>query len=107
MPSNAEWSCLIWQALVMRATTRRTVTYGELDNDIGYGAPNLMGDQLRRIAAYCRAYQLPDLTVLVVNQDTGVPGVATVANVDREREHVFAVGWFRRLPPTLEDMTKA
>ena len=101
---NTEWSCLIWQALVARATTRRTVTYGELAKDIDYGAHNLMGNQLRRVAAHCKTNRFPDITVLIVRSDTGKPGAATVGDVDAEREGVFAFEWFQKLPPTLEDM---
>ena len=41
---NEDWSCLMYQALVARATTRRTCRYGTLSDEIDYGAPNLMGD---------------------------------------------------------------
>ena len=102
---NTEWACLMWQALVARATTRRTVTYGELAKDIGYGAPNLMSGPLELIFRYCKAHQCPDLTVLVVTQATGKPGDGNnTDDVDAEREWVFAHPWFQWLPVTLEGL---
>ena len=103
---NEEWSCLMYQGLVARATTRRTCHYGTLSDEIDYGAPNLMGDQLRRISSFCAAHGRPDITVLLVSHAAGTPSAATVANVDQERERVFEFPWFQHLPPTLEDMSK-
>ena len=64
----------IWSLLVCAAKDRRTYTYGQLASEFGMGSAGVMAQFLGPIMYYCRKQQLPPLTVLVVNQDTGLPG---------------------------------
>jgi hypothetical protein len=50
---------------------------------------------------YCANNELPPLTVLVVNQDTGLPGegLTTLEELNQDRESVFRFDWFALEPP--------
>ena len=95
----------IWSLLVCAARDRRTYTYGELASALGMGGAGVMAQFLGPIMHYCREQQLPPLTVLVVNQDTGLPGsgLTTLENVNLDRERVFAHDWFQMEPPETGD----
>ena len=98
-----------WQVLISLASNRQTILYKELgailypDHDIVVLPLRYILDCIRR---YCMEYDLPPLTVLVVNQE-GVPGegLANVAPEDRDqlREEVYAEEWFSIVPPTVEE----
>jgi hypothetical protein len=47
--------------------------------------------------------------VLVVNQDTGVPGegLTMLENVNEDRERVFAYDWFSIEPPETKELEQA
>ena len=99
----------IWSLLVCAARDRRTYTYGDLAHALGMGGAGVMAQFLGPVMYYCREQQLPPLTVLVVNQDTGRPGAGLTAleNVDRDRERVFAHDWFQTEPPETGDFEEA
>ena len=99
----------IWSLLVCAAKDRRTYTYGQLASELGMGGAGVMGKFLGPIMYYCRNQQLPPLTVLVVNQDTGLPGsgLTTIENVNLDRERVFAHDWFQLEPPETGDFEEA
>ena len=66
------------------------------------------GKFLEYILRYCEKNQLPSLTVLVVNQETGLPGSGfPPEDVHSERERVFRFDWFGLVPPTLEHFADA
>ena len=99
----------IWSLLVCAARDRRTYTYGELASALGMAGAGVMGQLLGPIMYYCRSQQLPPLTILVVNQDTGLPGsgLTTLQNVNLDRERVFAHDWFQMEPPEAADFERA
>ena len=68
-----------------------------------------MAQFLGPVMYYCREQQLPPLTVLVVNQDTGLPGsgLTTLEDVNLDRERVFAHDWFQVEPPETDDFREA
>jgi putative restriction endonuclease len=70
---------------------------------IGMGAGTL-SQPLDLLMRYCDQKGLPPLTVLVVNQETGQPGLglSTLEELNRDRERVFNYAWFQ-LPPLLAD----
>ena len=55
---------------------------------------------------YCDANELPPLTCLVVNQDTGLPGsgLTTLADLPRDREAVYQYAWFTMTPVQTADL---
>lgn len=92
-----------WLILVSRARNRQTLTYGMLDELMGYGSAHL-GPILDYILKYCQANDLPPLTVLVVNKDTGLPGSGMGDYNFAQQEQVFRFDWFAIVPPTPEEL---
>ena len=80
--TRAERAMQIWQILITAAHDRRTLTYGRVAALLGFKGAGVISQFLNPIMGYCEAKDLPPLTVLVVNQDTGLPG-------ERPR-----IGWF-------------
>ena len=63
----------IWAVLAWAAKHRQTLTYTHLSRLIG-GLPLGLGQWLEPIQSYCILENLPPLTILVIQQDSGVPG---------------------------------
>jgi len=89
--------------LVVAAKERKSYTYGDIANILGMGGAGVLAQFLGPIMWYCdnQEPKLPPLTVLVVNQVTGLPGegLTTLENVNEDRERVFAYDWFSIEPP--------
>ena len=86
-----------WQVLIACAWQRRTITYSQLAELVGApGAARAMWSRLGEVAEFCQERDLPALTVLVVNSETGRPGEGYPGpeDVDAEREFVFGYPWF-------------
>jgi hypothetical protein len=64
----------IWPILVQAALAKSKMTYGELAPRVGLFHRNL-NLPLDVIARHCQRNGLPLLSVVVVNTDTGVPGL--------------------------------
>ncbi len=92
----------IYLILIGMASQRRIATYGIIAEMIGFGGAGVLSNILGHIMFWCQDNELPSLTALVVNQETGLPGEGLVAadDLDAERERVFAFDWFAILPPT-------
>lgn len=97
----------IWSILICAANERKTYTYGGIADILGFEGAGVMGQMLGPIMNYCYEEDLPPLTVLVVNQETGLPsdGLITVTkkNMHQRREEVFNFDWFSLEPPQIED----
>lgn len=102
-------SMQLWSLLVCAARERRTYTYGDAAKILSLGGAGVMGSFLGPIMFYCQQKKYPPLTVLVVNQDSGLPGegLTTLQNVDVDREHVFRFDWFGIAPPESSDFEKS
>ena len=102
-------SCQIWSLLICAARERKTYTYGDVAKILGYSGAGVMGNQLGPIMFYCKDNGLPPLTVLVVNQETGLPGegLSTLEEVNIDREKVFNFDWFSLEPPQVSDFEKS
>jgi hypothetical protein len=65
----------------------------------------VLAHPLGHLMHYCRQHQLPPLTVLVVNQTTGLPGEGlTDADLNADREGVFNFDWYALVPPMPEEL---
>ncbi len=94
----------IWQILIGAARDRQILTYGMLANMLGYGGAGVLAQPLGHIMYYCQENDLPPLTILVVNKDTGLPGEGlTGADLNADRESVFRYDWHSIIPPSPED----
>ncbi len=98
----------VWQILICAASHRRTITYGMLSEIVGFDGAGVWNTILDHVAFYCCKSELPDLTVLVVNQGGELGGGARIPpqDVNRERERVFIYPWFRWHPPTEQELAQ-
>lgn len=86
----------VWSVLVLAAQHQQLIGYAtlaELTN-----LPNQMGNFLSPIAEYCKAYKLPQITSIVVSQETGTPGAyypGTDAATDQAKTFVY--DWMKHI----------
>ncbi|WNM57892.1 hypothetical protein [Candidatus Nitrospira allomarina] len=103
----------IWMVLVAFVmfgeegrTKRKTITYGKLATKMGQDgrAGHVLGRQLGIIGEYCKSNDLPPLNVIVVTQETGIPGDEVVLHpgrsVRQEQAAVCRENWFNIRVPT-------
>ena len=108
--TRSERACQIWAVLAYAASKRQSLTYGQLGKLIGVPAAGL-GGLLEPIQSYCLSQKLPPLTVLVVQQETGLPGpgftAASAQAFDQAQSQVFAYGWLEHGNPQPEKLEQA
>lgn len=104
----------IWQILICKASSKQTMTFGQLAQMLGLGGATPLNHMLGHITHLCLQEGLPPLTVLVVNKSTGLPsalmdlpGALAGPTLDDDRERVFAHPWFSVYPPTPEQFKQA
>ncbi len=103
----------IWQILIGKAVNRQTMTYESLADLIGFKGAGTLGEYLGHILYFCKQNNLPLLTVLVVNKETGLPGkgledaLPPTVDFHAERERVFNHKWFDLYPPSPEELKQA
>lgn len=92
-----------WQILISAAMNRQTHTYRSL-SVLMYEkqAQGVLAQILSHIAYFCNENQIPPLTALVVNEQTGLPGdkIPTGEDLNAIRERVYAFNWYNVYPPT-------
>ena len=87
-----EQAGIIYPMLVKAARDRTTVTYGQVNNALGY-KPNATGQAIRSgmdvLVLYCLENNLPKITSLIVNKTSGAPteGYAYGEGEDIPNEH--------------------
>ena len=100
----------IWTVLAWAAKNRQTLTYGHLSKLIGVPTVGL-GQLLDPIYLYCRQEELPPLTILVVQQDSGLPGPGfpEMNRADHARAYmeVYEYDWLERGNPQPEGLEQA
>jgi hypothetical protein len=89
-----ERAAQIWPVLAFAAQRRMTLTYDQLGNLIGVPRHGL-AHLLAPIQEYCRGRDWPPLTVLVVQEGTGLPGsgFTAAADVPEAQARVFSFNW--------------
>src|SRR3954465_10634690 len=77
--------------LVLCARMRRIATYGEIASFLGWKGAGTLAQVLVYIMYYCKPQDKPPLSVIVVNQETGLPGagLVTAADLNSDRELVY------------------
>lgn len=110
---NSQRAHQLWSVLAFAASNRKTLTYSFLGKLVGLPAAAI-GRSLYPIQYFCKQQGLPPLTVLVVNQETGLPGEGLVVDdFAKMVQEVFAFEWISyRVPgaevgPDAEDFKKA
>lgn len=107
-PTSATRALQIWQILIAKAHNRQIITYGILADMLGFKGAGVLATPLGHIMYYCQQNELPPLTVLVVNKNTGLPGEGLIgADLNADRERVFQYDWFGVYPPTPEELRTA
>jgi hypothetical protein len=103
-----ERAAQIWAALALAAKNRQVLTYGLVSKLIGVPQAGL-GQLLEPIQSYCLLNNLPPLTILVVSEQTGMPGAGFIAasDIPRTQQQVFAFDWIGRGAPQPEHLADA
>jgi len=96
----------IWSLLVQSAHARKLLTYAILEQlmDVPKQA---IGCWLTPIQDYCNFYNLPPLTLLVMDEaDIPLTDGFTEADVFGERARVYRFDWMSQKPPSPEDFQR-
>lgn len=98
----------LWSILVLTARNRQILTYDLVAKATGMMTPGI-GDMLRPIQQYCTENNLPALTALIVNGQTGLPGTGFIAaeNVPKAQLEVFNEDWSLHKAPSAVDFAAA
>ena len=104
----AERASQIWPVLAWAAHNRQVLTYEILGRLIGVPRQGL-AKLLEPIQSYCLRNRLEPLTILVVRQDTGMPGVGFVAaqDISATQARVFAYDWVKHGCPSVDEFERA
>jgi len=108
--NRAERATQIWAVLAWSATHRQNITYSQLAQVTGAFTGGL-GKLLEPIQSYCLLKDLPPLTILVVQQESGLPGSgftgATAGDLAAAQAKVFSFNWLERGNPGEEQLELA
>lgn len=108
--TRSERASQIWAVLAWAAKNRQTMTYGLLSKLISVPGAGL-GQLLEPIQSYCILNELPPLTILVVQQDTGLPGIgftgANAAEYAKVYMEVYEYDWLGHGNPQPEKLEEA
>ena len=100
----------IWAVLAWAATHRQSLTYTQLSQITGAFTGGL-GALLEPIQSYCLLHKLPPLTILVVKQETGLPGSgftgASAGELAAAQARVFEFAWLEHGNPGVEKLESA
>src|SRR5947208_16405128 len=69
----------IYNILAGAAAHHQIITYGHLAKLMNYKGAGVLAQPLNHVLAWCRFNDLPPLTSLVVNRETGLPGPGMTA----------------------------
>ena len=108
--TRSERASQIWAVLAWAASHRQSLTYTQVNQATGAFVGGL-GALLEPIQSYCLLNQLPPLTVLVVQQESGLPGSgftgASAGELAAAQAKVFAFGWLQHGNPGAEKLEQA
>ena len=105
-----ERAAQVWAVLALAARNRQILTYGLLGKLIGV-PPVGLGQLLEPIRSFCLLHDLPPLTILVVQEETGLPGsgftAASAALFARSQLQVFEFDWLEHGAPAPGELESA
>lgn len=108
--TRSERASQIWAVLAWAAKNRQMLTYGHLSKLIGVPTAGL-GQLLEPIQSYCLIEKLPPLTILVVQQDSGLPGTGftgtNTAEYAKAYMEVYKCDWLGHGNPQPEKLEQA
>jgi hypothetical protein len=109
-PTRAGRALQIYLILTGYARRRQVLTYGELGRLIGYTHVGVIGRFLGPIMAYCEREGIPALTAIVVNEQTGKPGLGFNTRNKETAElqnETFNFDWFAFYPPAEAELQES
>jgi hypothetical protein len=97
--TQSERAVQMWSVLALAARNRQVLTYDLLARLTGVPRMGL-ANCLDPIQSYCLRQNLPPLTVLVVQDDSGVPGERFIAEapIPQLQQRVFQRDWLEHCP---------
>jgi hypothetical protein len=103
-----ERAAQIWSVLALAAHNRQVLTYEMLARLTGIARVGL-GKCLEPIQSYCLVNDLSPLTILVVSEKSGMPGVGFIAaqDIPRAQQGVFSYDWLAHGGPPPESFEAA
>ncbi|HBO7020402.1 hypothetical protein [Pseudomonas aeruginosa] len=108
--TRSERASQIWAVLAWAAKNRQSLTYSQISALIGVPRAGL-GQLLEPIQSYCLINNLPPLTILVVQQESGLPGSgftgASAGDLAKAQMSVFAQDWLAHGNPQPEVLEAA
>ncbi|NMH67198.1 hypothetical protein [Shewanella salipaludis] len=108
--TRSERASQIWAVLALAAKNRQSLTYGILSKLTGVPAAGL-GQLLEPIQSYCIFHKLPPLTILIVQQESGLPGSgftgAQATEYAKDQMRVFNFDWLEHGNPQPEKLEEA
>lgn len=107
--TKAERACQIWGILAWVAKNRQSLTYSHLSKLIGVPTAGL-GQLLEPIQSFCIRENLPPLCILVVQQESGLPGSGFIgakeSDFPKAQIQVFNFDWLEYGNPQPEGFEK-
>ncbi|WP_295431019.1 hypothetical protein [uncultured Thiodictyon sp.] len=108
--TRTERATQIWAVLAWAASHRQNITYSQLAQATGAFTGGL-GALLEPIQSYCLLKGLPPLTILVVQQESGLPGSgfagASAGELASAQAKVFSFNWLGHGNPGVEQLELA
>jgi len=103
-----ERAAQIWSALALAAKNRQILTYDMFSKLTGVPRHGL-GQLLEPIQSYCLVHNLPPLTILVVSEETGMPGAGFIAaqDIPKTQQQVFGFDWLEHGAPSPDQLQEA
>ena len=103
-----ERAAQIWSVLALAARNRQILTYEIVYQLVGI-PPQGQAETLDHIQQYCLQNNLPPLTILVVNKETGLPGkgFTAVEDIPGNQVRVFEYNWLEHGAPSPEELSAA
>ncbi len=103
----------LWSVLLLAARDQKILSYTTARHLTGLATPAVGPIGLGPIFWYCIEHKLPWLTVLVVREETGLPGTGFMnaakekfgdpPNIFQLQSRVFVYDWFKNPTPTPHD----
>ena len=100
----------IWSVLVLSASSQRILSYKTLAKLTGLAIQGF-AEPLGRVAQYCKSEGVPPLTVIVVTEETGMPGEGyphhnEPLQIFEDQARVFVFDWLGREAPPADKFEK-
>jgi hypothetical protein len=103
-----ERAAQIWSILALASRNRQILTYNLVAKLTGVARMGL-GQCLEPIQSYCLVKELHPLTILVVRENSGMPGVGFIAaqDIPSTQQQVFSFDWVAHGCPSPEEFERA